>query len=84
VVKFLVSVRPRLWHGVRTIQKKGHNFFEYFFADVYGTVDALVCLDCGLADVLLSEDESLVSVDVPNRQSNAEKMSTLQNCVHGS
>jgi hypothetical protein len=44
----------------------------------------LVCLDCGLADVLLSEDESLVSVDVPNRQSNAEKMSTLQNCVHGS
>jgi hypothetical protein len=35
---------PGLWHGVRTIQKKGHNFFEYFFADVYGTVDAVAWL----------------------------------------
>ena len=43
VVKFLISVLFRLWYG-RTIQKKGHHFFEYFFADVYGTVDAVAWL----------------------------------------
>jgi hypothetical protein len=40
----LISVRLGLWDGVGTIQKKGHNFFEYFFAHVYGTVDAVAWL----------------------------------------
>ena len=39
-----ISVRLRLWHGVRTIEEKCHNFFENFCADVHGTVDAVAWL----------------------------------------
>lgn len=30
-----------LWHCVRTVEEKSHDFFEHFFADIDGAVNAI-------------------------------------------